>query len=307
VPIPPEFANFNIADGSVTVWLFKKSGGSNGAAPTFTGKWIATNEALDEALKSAVSDERARIEEVNEYSLLAQNNEASALSIGTIETHAGLIVGAAADPLPQKKVRNAKQIQNTDFYVIKLVHNGSVLHAVRKTDASWKSRRRSGSIAVFFSDDVLELETAPEFSISKKVDFFIIDDQILIASKPNFESVLNYRQAHAEDFASLQAEPEFSALFTNMAPLVAFVGSNKIQLRRVCAIHQKGHYRDNGFMDRLRAQHANYNLTINFNGAGLINPTAATCSDIITALLDHRLSSAFSENIYDVPDATLVA
>lgn len=59
-------------------------------------------------------------------------------------------------------------------------------------------------------------------------------------------------------------------------------------------------------MTKLRQHHAGHGLTLEFDTNGLIVPTAETCRDIITALLDHGLASAFSENVYDVPDATKV-
>lgn len=215
-------------------------------------------------------------------------------------------MAAAADALQQRKVRNLGHVQNTEFYVIRLTSGPNVLHAVRKTDASWRSSRRGNYIDVLFRDEGLDLDESLQFSLSKYVDFFILDDQILIKEKAKFESIVSYRQAHESDFIELQAEPLFSGLFTNLAPLVAFVGMNKIQLRRVCAIRQKGHYQDQAFMDRLRQHHAQYQLNLEFDANGLIQPTDETCADIITALLDHRLSSAFSQNVYDVPDATRV-
>ncbi|MXO48936.1 DUF4868 domain-containing protein [Erythrobacter vulgaris] len=198
--IPAALINFDIQDAGLTVWLFKKSGGAAGTAPTYTGRWITTEDDLDAALKSAIDDARADIEEVQEYGLLAQNNEGSALLIDTAETHAGLIVGQTANPVPQKKVKNEKEIVNTSFFVVRLTHNGSVLHAVRKTDASWKTKQRKGLIDIGFRDSALELDDAPRFSLSKYVDFFIADDRIIIPHKANFESVLNYRQAHANEF-----------------------------------------------------------------------------------------------------------
>ena len=306
MPIPQNFADFDIANAGLTVWLFKKSGGAAGAAPIFTGHWISTTPALEQALKTAVSEARDAIEEVNPYGLLAQNNEASVLGIDTLETHAGLIVAAAANALPQRKATNLRHVQNTDFYVIRMTNGDQVLHAVRKADSSWKTSRRSGYIDVLFRDEGLELDEAPQFSLSKYVDFFVLDDQIFIKEKARFESVVSYRQAHANEFIELQAELPFSGLFTDLAPLVAYVGTNKIQLRRVCAIRQKGHYQDQAFMLRLREHHAQFQLNLIFNEDGRITPTAETCPDIITALLDHRLSSTFSQNVYDVPDATQV-
>lgn len=304
MPIPPAFTNFDIGASSVTVWLFKKSGGAAGATPTFTGRWIATDDALDAELKASVAAERARIGEVIEYGLLTQNNEASALRIATEETFADRIVDQTTDPLPQRKVADTKKIQNTSFYVIRLVHGDTVLHAVRKADTSFRTKRRLSTIDVLFNDNTLELLPSPGFSLSRYIDFFIVGGDILITNKGSFESVLSYKEAHAEEFQALQAEADFSQIFTTLEPLVEFVGSNKIHLRRACAIRAKKHYRDAAFMGRLRHDHAQYNLTLQFDAAGLLVPTPETCGDIITALLDHRLTSAFSHNIYDVPDAT---
>jgi hypothetical protein len=306
MPVPQNLLDFDIVNSGVVVWLFKKSGGAAGTAPTFTGHWVATSEQVEATLKSAIVDARAAIEEVNAYGLLAQNNEGSVLSIDTLETHAGLIVERVADASVQRKARNVGHIQNTAFYVVRLTNNGQVLHAVRKTDASWGTKRRNGLIDLVFRDEGFELDEAPQFSLSRYVDFFILDDQVFIKDKARFESVLNFRQAQADDFVELQAEPEFIALFTDMAPLLDFVGSNKIQLRRVCAIRQKGHYLDQNFMARLRAHHGQFQLNLNFDANGRMTPSVDNCADIITALLDHRLSSAFSQIVYDVPDATQI-
>jgi hypothetical protein len=70
--------SFDLDKATVSLWLFKKSVAAGGN-PSFNGRWVDTTGDLDNALKAAVSDERDRIEEVQEYSLLAQNNEASAL------------------------------------------------------------------------------------------------------------------------------------------------------------------------------------------------------------------------------------
>jgi hypothetical protein len=304
--IPANLTNFDIPNAGVTVWLFKKSGGGAAAAPTYTGHWITTDEDLDEALRVSIAEARGRIEEAHEYGLLAQNNEASALTIDTAETHAGLIVAQSGSPLPQKKVKNEKQVINTDFFVVRLTNGDSVLHAVRKTDSSWKTKKRRGMIDIGFRDNALELDQTPSFSLSKYVDFFVAGDRIIIPHKANFESVLNYRQAHANEFGELQAENEFTQIFSDLAPLTAFVGSNKIHLRRMCSIRQKGHYKDPNFMAKLRQHHAAHGLALEFDGNGLIVCSPDNCRDVITALLDYRLASAFSENVYDVPDATKV-
>ena len=146
--IPAALSDFNIQGAGLTVWLFKKSGGAAGAAPAYTGRWITTEDDLNVALKASIGEARGRIEEVQEYGLLAQNNEGSALLIDTAETHAGLIVGQSASALPQKKIKNEKEVINTDFFVVRLTDGDNVLHAVRRTDGSWKTKQRKGIIDI---------------------------------------------------------------------------------------------------------------------------------------------------------------
>jgi hypothetical protein len=295
----------DIAGATLTFWVFKKYG-SAGQAPRYVGRWVGTTDELDTVLKDAVTAERDRIEEVQQYGLLSQNNESSALSIDTIETHAGLIVEQAAGETAQKKAEELKKLQNSDFYVIKFVAGDTVIHAVRKTDASWRTKRALNAISVFFSDQELGLDSTASFDISRYVDFFVVGDAILVSNKANFESILFYKQAHQADFAALQAEPEFISVFANLDAIVAHVGENKIQLRRASAIRLKGYYKDADFMANLRTQYQNFGLNLQFDGDGKIVPTPETCRDIFQALLDHRLASGFSKNIYDVPDAIAV-
>lgn len=306
MPLPQELLNFDLENTDITVWLFKKAGGAQGTTPTFTGRWITTTDALEAALKESVAAERDRIEEVIPFSLLAQNNEASALSLGSIETHAPIIAEKTETPIDSKRVKSVKHIQNTAFYVIRFVSNNQSLLAIRKTDNSWRSKKRQNVIDVIFDNEALTLDEKPAFSLSRYIDFFVFDDQVFVMNKRNFEAVLHYRAAHEEDFVALRAQQEFETLFTDMTEIIAYVGTNKIHLRRASAIRQKAHFMDPAFMDRLRANFANVGLNIDFDEDGRIIPSAQTCPDIFQALLDHRLTSSFSETNYDVQDATPV-
>lgn len=303
--VPKSFVNFDIEGSAVSLWLFKKTP-QTGGAPKYVGRWIDTHDDLDNALKTAMSDERSRITELKEYGLLAQNNEGSALAIDAMETHAGLIVDESAAELPARKVRKMEQIRNTDFYVVKLTKGSNVIHGIRKTESSWQTKKMKDAIYTFFSNNRLALDDKPSFRISKLIDFFIVGEQVLISHKGHFESILSYKQAHIEDFQKLQKELAFKALFSNLDPLITFIGTNKIHLRRACAVRDKGHYKSSGFMSRLKQEHTKYHLQLEFDEQGRIIPSEETCADIIRALLDHRLVSPFSENLYDVPDATVV-
>lgn len=297
--------NFNIDESSPTLWTFKKQSPKD-APPQFNGHWVDTTDGMNAELKNIVRQQLEHITEEKDYSLLAENNEASVLTITEAETHVGLVKDQFTADLPQRKVKNVKTLFNCTFYVIKLVHNGEILYAVRKTDTSWKSRTATNVITAIFSDKQLELSTDDSFRIQRNIDFFGFDDGLAVRNKSNFESILNYKAAHENDYAEMRVEADFVKVFDDLAQLTAFIGSNKIHLRRMSAIRQKAFYADAAFMENLRKHHKKYGLNIEFDKEGRIVPTEETCRDIIAALLDHRLSSAFSGNIYDVPDATKV-
>ncbi len=297
--------NFNIDEASPTLWTFKKQSPKD-APPKFNGHWVDTTDEMSAELKDIVKQQLHQITEEKDYSLLAENNEASVLTITEAETHVGLMKDHITAELPRRKVRNVTTLFNCAFYVIKLVHNGEVFYAAKKTDTTWKSKTANNVVTAIFSDTQLELAHDDSFRVQKSIDFFGFDGNLAVRRKGNFESILNYKQAHQEDYIAMTADAKFLEIFDDLSPLTDFIGSNKIHLRRMSAIRQKGYYADVKFMENLRKSYKNYGLSINFDDEGRIVPTAETCRDIIAALLDHRLNSPFSGNIYDVPDATEV-
>jgi len=204
--------------------------------------------------------------------------------------------------LPQKRANVAKKLLNSSFYVIKIIAGGVTLLGVKKTTSSWKTKKAKGIVSVLFDDQQLVLNTEQGFEILRSIDFFIYNNNIAILHKSNFESILKYKAAHVSDFTELKLEQEFIDIFVTMDPLTDYVANNKIQLRRASAIRLKGHYKDAGFMTRLRSDGVKYALNINFDSQGKIVPTAETCRDIFQALLDHRLTSGFSLANFDVQD-----
>jgi len=299
-----ELKSFNVADANVSLWVFKGPRGSVDTPPIYTGRWVEITESVANALKETVINERQRIEEVLEYDLPAQNNEASALSIQKDATHAGILTVAVAAETSPKRVSQQKQLLNSTFYVIKLVHKNSLMYAVRRITGAWKTKR---AFSLFFSDERLDVDERPHFDLEKSIDFFILSDDLVILNKGHFESVLRFKEAHASDFLELQTDPEFANLFVDMAPLIEYVGVNKIHLRRVSALRQYGNYRNPEFMALFRQHSTEYGFTIPFDNDGKMVITPETGPQVLTALLDHRLRSAFSKRIYDVPSATPVA
>ena len=299
--------DFDMNNAALTFWTFRGPTGPAYGSPSYSGRWARTTEDVDEALRTALVDEVARIEEVRNYGLLEENHETSALLISVDETHAGRILEKCAAETQNRRASKREHIANSSFYLAKFVAEETIVYGLRKTDQTWRTRRARNIRSMVFSDEELDIDDRPRFDISRSFDFVMVDAEILCLNKRNFESILRYKQAHQEDFAELQAEPEFSAAFADIAPLVEFVGGNKIQLRRTSAIRQKGHYKEAGFMENLRQRHNECGLTLEFDAQGKIIATPETCSDIVTALLDHRLTSRFSEMYFDVPSSTAVA
>jgi len=298
-----DLKEFDLAGADLTVWVFKKS--QRGGQPVFTGRWVDVTEDLATALLGAVSDARNAITETIDYSILAQNHETSALTLEADETHMALIDAAAANPTQNRKVKKLKDIANSDFYSLRFVSDAGVLTAVRKTNSTWRSK--GAGLRAVFSNEQLDIDERPSFSLEPFFDFFAFDGDVFVSSKPRFESVLSYRLAHAEAFSELKVEPDFADIFSEVGPIETFVGTNKIQLRRAIAIREKAHYKDAGFMGRLREHSTAMNLGIEFDGDGRIVPTAESCRNIFQALLDHRLDSRLSEQLYDVQNTEPVA
>lgn len=294
---------FDLNEADLTVWVFKKS--QRDGQPVFNGRWVEVTADLASALRDAVSNAREAITETIDYSILAQNHETSALKLGSDETHMALVEAASANPTQNRKVTKLKEIANSDFYALRFASDTGVLTAVRKANSTWRSK--GTNVRAVFSDEQLDIDERPSFSLDPFFDFFAFDGSVFVSSKPRFESVLSYRLAHVEAFDELKVAADFAGIFSEVGPIEAFVGTNKIQLRRAIAIREKGHYKDKGFMGRLREHNDAMNLGIGFDDEGRIVPTADTCRNIFQALLDHRLDSRLSNLIYDVQNTETVA
>jgi hypothetical protein len=291
---------FDVLDAEVTLWTFK------GTTPDINGHWIETTDDLDVELRDIFLKQLQQITESQDYTLMAQNNEGSVLSLPGDETALDSILLAISTRHRRRRTNNVTTLRNAKFYVVKLAIDGQVVLGIRKTDTSWKTRTAVNILTVVYKDRELDVVEDEGFKIHKSFDMFYINGDLLISNKRNFESVLAYRAAHEDDFAEMQQERAFQDMVSEFDVLNEFVGSNRVHLRRMSAIREKGFYKDINFMNNLRARFHEFGLNIRFDGAGKIVPTPETCRDILTALLDHRLRSGFSGNTYDVPDATLV-
>ncbi|MBK1793535.1 DUF4868 domain-containing protein [Devosia sp. WQ 349] len=299
------FQGFDLENAAVSFWVFKKSINVKTKSPVYSGRWVDLTPKLTAHLRAIAINERARVTETKDYNLLAQNNENSALTINANETLADLVVSGCAAEIDGRKASKVQEINNADFYVMKFVSGEKVLHAVRRTEMSWKAKKAAGFLNVIWSDEKLDIEEDRAFQISMIVDFIIFDGNLLIGQKKNFETILNFKEAHVAEFTTLQNEKEFLDVIADVHLLAEYVGVNKTHLRRAAVIRQKGNYKDPAFMLSLSNNMNKLKYTFLFDDAGKIVATQETCSQIMTALLDHRLLSHM-DVVFEVDDAAKV-
>ena len=300
------FKNLDIASAELALWVFKKRQGTNGADSTvrYKAHWVRTTYAVKEELKFLVQGYQETYIEVEDYSLLAQNNESSFLAISASETIFDQLKQLVDQPEEEHQASGERHLNNAIGYLVRMrLTDGTVLYAVRKTTQNWKTKRSRNLLNLVFREQELDVEENPAFTLERTFDFFVLSGDILTPNKLAFESLLSFKESYRAAFSTLQAEPQFVGIFSDLQPICEYVGSNSIQLRRMAVIQSKGLYRDPTYLTRLRQVNSQRNWNIQFDGNGRIVPTPVTVKAILQVLLDHRLFSELSLESYDVQSA----
>lgn len=294
---------FNFADSAVHLWIYKRSSTKD----RFTARYAQTTEDLNQLLVGVVQSEIGRITEFADYTPLAQTNESSCLVTGVQDNDFEHLQKLVDRPEPDWRVRTIKDLKSASGYVAKFTHNGKVVYAVKKSAANWKASYLKTHINIVFSNGELSAAEDNSFSIEKTFDFFVHESAIFIARKGAFEAAMEHRASYALAFTTLQGNPSFSGLFTDLQPIVQYVGTNAIQLRRMARIEERDLFNRPGFLAAVQEVSRRRNWGLNFDGAtGRLIPCDQTARTILQILLDHRLLSEVTDVIYDVPDATQV-
>lgn len=180
----------DLAGAEVTLWTIKGPTGPAANAPKYSGRWVETTDEVDDALKATFVSEVAKIEEVLDYSLLAQNNEASALQIPADETHSHLLLQEIAAELPGKKATQTKHLQNSAFYAAKFVIGEQVVWAVRKTEPSWKTKNALSVRNLFFTDQQLTIDDRPHFEDDQDRSLARLEEGVGLSDREDTEASL---------------------------------------------------------------------------------------------------------------------
>jgi hypothetical protein len=291
----------NLADGVLSLWVFKKrqTGG-------YTAKSIDVTDGLTAELKNIISQVLETLTEVEDYSLITQPNEVSCLHVGVDETSFVDLKGLVDAPAEEHRIEGERAFKNIAGYLIRVRIGARVLYCVRQVTDAWKTRKARAVINVVLRANRLELVEDRSFTIAKSIDFFVLDNDILIVNKRAFETLLNYKIEYTNSFTELQADPTFLSCFTSMDPLITHVGTNVMHLRRMAVIQQRANYANPDYMQRLRTANAQEGWNIAFDPNGRIIATADTMRVIMQVLLNHRLYSKLSLTTFDVPSSSAV-
>jgi hypothetical protein len=295
-----QLKTFNFSSSTPHLWVFKDSS----SAARFKTFYVQTENELNNQLKEFVETEISRITEHAPYSYISQTNESSCLTIDQNATDFNKLKTLVDRLEPEHRIDDSKDLVGAKGYVVKFISNGTTVYAVKRSASTWKTSYPKKYINMVFSNGELAGVEDKSFSIEKSFDFYVINSTIFIANKRGFESSMQHREAYVEAFTQLQAAPSFNGLFSDITPIIEYVGSNSIQLRRMGVIESKGVYNSQNFIPNLIRVNASRNWGINFDStSNTIIPCADTTGTILQILLDHRLLSEITDNTYDVPDA----
>lgn len=290
---------FDLAGSNVFLWVFKKSAGTK----KFKAYYIKTDPVLEDALKGFAENERARINEWIPYGHLSQPTDDGCLTIAVGDTDFQVLKDLVDEPESDHATNDLKKLKGAVGYLVKFVKDGKTLYATRRTPMTWKPVYiKKNVINAIFKNGQLSAVAGDEFTLEPRFDIFALDGVLLVSNKKGFESMMQYRAGYAQAFEKLKLEPAFSALFTDMQPLLDYVGENGTHLKRMTVIQDKNLYSNPKYLKALKTVATKRKWGVAFDKVGKIIPTEETAKVIMTLLLDHRLVSEITDIMYDVPD-----
>jgi hypothetical protein len=300
-----EFATlraFQFDESRAYLWVFRRSTTER----RFNAYHVPVDAELEDLLKELGAQFVEQVTEFSDYGHLAQNNENSALAIRQEQTTFDSLREQVELPEPEHLPDDRRKLTNALGYLVKFVHDNTCLYAVNRTTSSWKTKYSKGFVNVMFKDGEMSAIPDDSFSLRRDFDFVCIEGALFMRSKQAFESILKHKEDYQAALVALVQDDVFQDLFSEVQPILDYVGSNMIQLRRVATIIDKAVYSRPNFLDVVRDVNEARGWGLNFDEEGLIMPCPDTAKTIMQVLLDHRLLSEITDTIYDVPDAKVV-
>ncbi len=302
--------NFDYDAAKVSFWVFKKSAKIQG----FTAHYVQTDLGLSNLLLGLVKQsingattQGTGISEFAPYSYLAEVNENSCLSLPIEGERFALLKAQVDRPADQCMLESKVQLYQATGYVVKLKQGDQAVYAVKRSSSAWKPSFHVSVINLIFKDGVMSAVEDDTLTIKRNFDFYCVNATLFIASKRDFESTMEYRTAFTGAFATLLQTKDFANLFVDTQPLADYIGENMIHLRRMATVQQRNIFSQPDFLKKLKEVNTQRGWGLNFEqGSSRIIACPSTTRTIMQVLLDHRLLSEITSNVYDVPDATKI-
>lgn len=294
---------FDFEKANVHLWIIKDSD----TPKKYKANYVPTDKALTSEIKLIAKNEFIRVTEFTPYGYIAQNNENSCLSEDQGSTNFSHLKNLVDMPETEHTIKGIKDLMGAVGYVARFNDGQHTVYCVKKSTSSWKTSYSKKYINIVFSNGELSKEKEERFHIEKNFDFYCIENTLFITNKANFESLLKYKTPYVEMVADIQADPSFSSLFTDMQPLIDYVGNNSTHLRRMATVKKKDLFKNPLFLSSLELVNKARNLGINFDLATKkIIVCDQTAKIVMNVLLDHILISEVTQKMYEVPDAILI-
>ncbi|ENA26563.1 hypothetical protein HMPREF1487_09604 [Pseudomonas sp. HPB0071] len=294
----------DLQNAIVSVWAFKKSASKNAK---FRALSVVVTSDLKNELSRIARQCIDRCTEIDDYSLLTMTNESSCLYLESDETIFPKLEELVSQPPQEHRIENLSDLEGSLGYLIRLSIGEDTLYCVCRLGNDWKVKKRAQLLNLVLNRNQLDLANDQAFIIPKRFDFFVLNKDILVLNKGNFESILEYKQTYVTSFADLQADAGFQAIFSDIRILVDYVGTNTMHLRRMAVVQERGYYNDAVFMEKLRQISQERQWSIAFDNEGRIIPSVDSARTIIQVLLNQRLHSELTGDDFDVPSANPVA
>ncbi|HAS4583746.1 TPA: DUF4868 domain-containing protein, partial [Vibrio cholerae] len=257
---------FDFENADTYLWVFKEST----TKAKFRTKFVQTEAELNKDLKGFVRAEVNRITEHSPYTYISQTNENSCLTIAFDSTDFKLLKSQVDLPEVEHRVKSVSDLVGAKGYVVKFIKDGVVVYAVKRSTSTWKTSYPKKFVNMVFKNGELKGVENNAFSIEKNFDFYVINDTAFIANKKGFESSMKHKEEYVQVFDTLQKNPGFSSLFSDVSSIVEYVGSNSIQLRRMAVIEEKGIYKQANFIKNLISVNSKRNWGLNFENDKIV-------------------------------------
>lgn len=297
-----EIKKVNLDSLAVELWIIKRKLISNKAQ--YETLFVKTNNDLKKHLKNIVKNRIETSNNVEPYQYITDDQDDSELlgcdAKGTDFYQIEKLLDANGQ---YQEIQEIGDLYNSWAYVISIndASKSQRIYAVRKIPEGWKIKRLERFISTIFQGRVLMgVEDDRIFRLDKKIDFIVYKQNVFIADKKQFESLLNFRVGMEKHGDEALNEMEKMDLFTDVTPLRNISKTNLKYLRRLCEIRNSRNYKNMTFISKMKAlceKHPGWNIDWKNNK---INVTEDNVESIIRLLNNDRLYSELTEELFDV-------